>query len=130
MSPDHGHVYGELLPVFEDEFRAAYARRDPKIVHPETSIVLKERGIYLSKSSLEFQTAALVVLETHVRAYDAMNKRQRGEIIATPVVAKRSADELRPKLSEAQASWAAGGSAHNAKKPNTNTITEAEQAVR
>jgi hypothetical protein len=24
MSADHAHVYGELLPVFEDEFRAAY----------------------------------------------------------------------------------------------------------
>ncbi|MBU6464279.1 MAG: hypothetical protein KGL35_28105 [Bradyrhizobium sp.] len=35
MSVDHAHVYGELLPVFEGEFRAAYARRDPKIVYPE-----------------------------------------------------------------------------------------------
>jgi hypothetical protein len=63
MSPDHSYAYGELLPVFEDEFRAAYARRDPKIVYPETNIALKERGIYLSKSSPEFQKAALVVLD-------------------------------------------------------------------
>ena len=27
-------VYGELLPMFQDEFRAAYARRDPEIVYP------------------------------------------------------------------------------------------------
>ncbi|MBY0380950.1 MAG: site-specific integrase [Xanthobacteraceae bacterium] len=130
MSDDHAHVYGELLPVFEDEFRAAYARRDPKIVYAETNIALKQRGIYLSKSSPEFQKAALVVLEAHVRAYDAMNKRQRGEIIPTPVLAERSPVELGPRLSEALASWAAGGSGHNAKKPNANTITEAEQAVR
>ncbi len=130
MSADHAHMYGELLPVFEDEFRAAYARRDPKIVYPETNIALKARGIYLSKSSLEFQKAALVVLEAHVRAYDAMKKRQRGEIIPTPIVAERSTDERGPKLSEALASWAAGGSAHNAKKPNANTVTEAEQAIR
>jgi integrase len=130
MSPDHAHAYGELLPVFEDEFRAAYARRDPKIVYPETNIALKARGIYLDKSLPEFQKAALVVLEAHVRAYDALNKRQRGEIIPTPVVAKKSDEELGPKLSEALASWAAGGSAHNAKKPNANTVTEAEQAVR
>ncbi|WP_024920421.1 MULTISPECIES: hypothetical protein [unclassified Afipia] len=39
MSPDHAHVYGELLPELEDEYRAAYARRDPKIVYPETNIV-------------------------------------------------------------------------------------------
>lgn len=130
MSSDHAHAYGELLPVFENEFRAAYARRDPKIVFPETNIALKARGIFLSKSSPEFQKAALVVLEAHVRAYDAMGKRQRGEIIPTPVMAVRSNDELGPKLSEALASWAAGGSAHNAKKPNANTVTEAEQAVR
>jgi integrase len=130
MSDDHAYAYGELLPVFEDEFRAAYARRDPKIVYPETNIALKRRGIYLSKSSPEFQKAALVVLEAHVRAYDAMGKRQRGEIIPTPVVAERSSDELGPKLSQALSSWAAGGSAHNAKKPNANTVTEAEQAVR
>jgi integrase len=130
MSPDHAHIYGELLPVFEDEFRAAYARRDPKIVYPETNIALKERGIYLSKSSPEFQKAALTVLEAHVRAYDAMGRRQRGEVIPTPSVTRQSAEELGPKLTEALASWAAGGSAHNAKKPNANTVTEAEQAVR
>lgn len=130
MSPDHAHAYGELLPVFENEFRAAYARRDPEIVYPETNIALKARGIFLNKSTTEFQKAALVVLEAHVRAYDAMAKRQRGEIIPTPVVAASSKIELGPKLSEALASWAAGGSAHNAKKPNANTITEAEQAVR
>jgi len=130
MSPDHAHAYGELLPVFEDEFRAAYARRDPKIVHAETNIALKARGIYWDRSSPEFQKAALVVLEAHVRVYDALNRRQRGEIIPTPVVVKKLGDELGPKLSEALTSWAAGGSAHNAKKPNANTVTEAEQAVR
>lgn len=130
MSPDHSHAYGELLPVFENEFRAAYARRDPKIVYAETNIALKARGIYWDKSTPEFQKAALVVLEAHVRAYDAKNKRQRGEIIPTPVVVKKSNEELGPKLSEALTSWAAGGSAHNAKKPNANTVTEAEQAVR
>ncbi|MEO6945733.1 MAG: hypothetical protein ABI146_02495, partial [Nitrobacter sp.] len=51
MSPDHAHAYGELLPMLEDDFRSAYARRDPKIVYPETNIELKECGIYLSKSS-------------------------------------------------------------------------------
>jgi integrase len=129
MSADHLHAYGELLPVFEDEFRAAYARRDPKIVYPETNLALKKRGIFWSKSSSEFQAAALVVLEAHVRAYDAMGRRQRGEIISTPKVAPAK-KELGPKLSEALTVWAAGGVAQNAKKPNANTVTEAEQAVR
>lgn len=130
MSPDHAHVYGELLSVFESGFRAAYARRDPTIVYPETNIALKARGIFLSKSSLEFQKAALVVLEAHVRAYDAMGKRQCGEVVPTPALVERPTDELGPKLSGALASWAAGGSAYNAKRPNPNTVIEAEQAVR
>ncbi|WP_420135056.1 DUF6538 domain-containing protein [Rhodopseudomonas sp.] len=130
MSHDHAEVYGELLPVFEKEFRAAYARRDPKIVYPETNIALKARGIDWDKSSSQFQRAALVVLEAHVRAYDALSKRQRGEVVPTPALVKKSGEELGPKLSEALAAWAAGGSAHNAKKPNANTVTEAEQAVR
>lgn len=130
MSPDHFHMYGELLPEFESEFREAFARRDPKIVYPETSIALKKLGVYLSKDTPKFQEAALVVLEAHVRVYDAMGKRQRGEIIPTPMLVKAPAGELGPKLSEALASWAAGGSAQNAKKPNANTVTEAEQAVR
>lgn len=138
MSPDHFYVYGESLAEFEGDYRAAYAQRDPKIVYPETIRELQQRGIHLSKSSPEFQKAALVVLEAHVRAYDAMGKRQRGEIIPTPVAVRKSIEELGsrpfeelgPKLSEALSSWAAGGSAHNAKKPNANTVTEAEQAFR
>ncbi|BEV46449.1 site-specific integrase [Afipia carboxidovorans] len=138
MTPDHFYAYGELLSDLEDDYRAAYAQRDPKIVYPETTRELQKRGIHLSKSSPEFQKAALVVLEAHVRAYDAMAKRQRGEIIPTPIAARESTEELGsrfskelgPRLSEALNSWAAGGSAHNAKKPNANTIKEAQQAVR
>ncbi|WP_424627959.1 DUF6538 domain-containing protein [Bradyrhizobium sp. SYSU BS000235] len=130
MSADHWHVYGEAALEFQNDYREAYARRDPTIVYPETSIELRKRGIHWDRSTPEFQQAALVVLEAHVRAYDAINKRQRGDIIPTPVVTKQPTGELGPKLSEALASWAAGGSAHNAKKPNANTVTEAEQAVR
>lgn len=131
MSADHLHMYGLMLPELEDDYRKAYARRDPTIVHPETNVALRERGFHLTKSSPEFQEAALVVLEAHVRAYEAMGRRQRGEIIPTPeALPKRSSGDLGPTLSEALASWAAGGSAHNAKKPNANTVTEAEQAVR
>ncbi|WP_165637956.1 site-specific integrase [Bradyrhizobium shewense] len=129
MSADHFHIYGELLPVFEKEFREAFARRDPKIVYPETNIALKRRGIYWSKASAEFQGAALVVLKAHVRAYEAKSKRQRGEIIPTPAISFER-KEIGPKLSDALASWAGGGLAQNAKRPKANTITEAEQAVR
>lgn len=138
MLADHFYVYGESLAELERDYRAAYAQRDPKIVYPETTTELQKRGIHLSKSSPEFQRAALVVLEAHVRAYAAIGKRQRGEIIPTPIAARESTEELGsrfskelgPRLSEALSSWAAGGSAHNAKKPNANTVKEAQQAVR
>jgi hypothetical protein len=66
------------------EYRAAYARRDPAIVFAETTIELKRRGASYEKSSPEFQAAALEVLRAHVRAYDDMEKRQRGEDVPTP----------------------------------------------
>jgi hypothetical protein len=34
MFADYAQAYGALPPVFEDEFRAAYARRDPTIIYP------------------------------------------------------------------------------------------------
>ena len=62
MSEDHFHAYGDLLPELENEYRSAFARRDPAIVYSETNIALKQRGIYLSKTSPEFQKAALAAL--------------------------------------------------------------------
>ena len=129
MLPDHFMLYGESLTTLEKEYRQAWARRDPTIVYPETNIELKQRGFYLDKSSREFQAAALAVLEAHVRAYEAMGRRQRGELVATQTIAPATIDRG-PKLSEAFASWSAGGTAHHAKRPNANTVTEAAQAVR
>lgn len=129
MSQDHFVAYGDLLPEFEAEYREAMARRDPSIVFAETNIALKQRGIYLSRSSHEFQSAALIVLAAHVRAYDAMNRRQRGELVQTPATVNLVA-ALGPRLSEAFSAWCEGDQAHNAKKPNNNSITEAKQAVR
>jgi integrase len=137
MSPDHFLVYGEEAANFSKEYREAFARRDPTIVRSETSGALKQRGLHLSVLSKEFQDAALAVLEAHVRAYSAIEARQRGELIEIPKVEVASAVhapvarfESGPRISEALALWSAGGSARNARKPNANTITEAAQAVR
>src|SRR5262249_21587983 len=99
MSVEHWHVYGEAALEFENDYREAYGRRDPTIVYAETSSELKKRGIFWDRSTSEFQQAALVVLEAHVRAYDAINKRQRGNIIPTPGAKKLPAGEQGPKLS-------------------------------
>ena len=126
MAKDHFHAYGHALAMFEDEYREAFARRDPTIVFAETSIALKRRGIPPDRTAPWFRTAAMTVLEAHVRAYDTMRERQRGKIVLT----SKHAKDRGPKLSEAFDRWCAGGGAKGAKKPNANTVVEAEQVIR
>ncbi|WP_137045871.1 site-specific integrase [Pseudolabrys sp. FHR47] len=126
MAKDHFHAYGHALAMFEDEYREAFARRDPTIVFAETSIALKRRGVPLDRTAPWFRAVAMKVLEAHVRAYDTMSERQRGKIVPTPKHVK----DRGPKLSEAFERWCAGGGAKGAKRPNSNTIVEAEQVIR
>lgn len=126
MGRDHFFAYGELLSDLEGEYREALARRDPTIVAAETSAALKQRGVYLERSSPKFPPYAMAVLEAHVRAYEAKGQRQQGRIVLTPIPNV----DRGPRLSEAFEAWKAGGTAKGAKKPNANTIIEAEQAVR
>jgi integrase len=126
MAKDHFHAYGQALAMFEDEYREAFARHDPTIVFAETNIALKRRGIRPDRTSPRFREVAMKVLEAHVRAYDSMRDRQRGKIVAAPLQIK----DRGPKLSEAFDRWCAGGGAKGAKKPNANTIVEAEQVIR
>ena len=62
MQIDHAEAYGEATGELADEYRAAYARRDPSIVFPETATELKRRGVPVDMSSQEFHAAALEVL--------------------------------------------------------------------
>ena len=126
MTKDHFLSYGDLLEELEGEYREAWARSDPTIVHAETQIALKRRGIRLDRSSPDFHNVAFGVLRAHVRAYEAMAKRQGGEIVETPV----PSGDRGLKLSEAFEVWKTGGSARGAKKPNVRTADEAEQAIR
>jgi len=126
MTKGHFHVYGHLLDMFETDFREALARRDPTVVFPETNIALKQRGIRMDRSSPQYRTLGLKVLEAHVRAYDAMGKRQHGKIVPTPALNT----DRGPKLSEALERWKAGGAVKGGKRPKANTIIGAEQAVR
>lgn len=130
MEIDHAEVYGEEVGNLASEYREAYARRDPSIVHPETAAELKKRGASFDRSSPEFQKVALSVLRAHARAYGDMEKRHKGEDVPTPsfpVAVSRG-----PLLSEAFKVWKDGGSgnAKGARKPGDNMIIEAEQAVR
>ncbi len=126
MATDHFLAYGDLLAELEGDYREALARSDPSVVDAETQIALRRAGVASDRSSPDFRKAGLAVLRAHVRAYDEMRARQRGEIVPTP---QPSAD-LGPKLSAAFDVWKQGGAAKGAKKPNTNTVVEADQAVR
>ena len=129
MQKDHAVVYGEFAGELAGEYRAAYARRDPSIVSAETSMELKQRGASFGKSSEQFQAVALEVLRAHVKAYEAIEKRQRGADVPTPVEPLPTARG--PLLSEAFEVWkTGGGSVRGSKKPGENTVTEANQAVR
>ena len=137
MTKDHHAAYGVLLGELEDEFREAYARRDPAIVHAETRVALKRRGMSLDPSAPHHRQVGMAVLEGTVRAYDLMRRRQAGEVVSpllplhrTSFGPQESLQDRGPKLSDAFATWKAGGAAKGAKKPNANTIVEAEQAVR
>jgi hypothetical protein len=126
MSSEHFYAYGELIEEQEQEYRQDWARSDPAIVRAETRIVYKKYGKPIVESSPHFRKVGLVVLKAHVRAYDLKRKRQAGQIIETPVVVQ----DRGPKLSEALASWKAGGTSKRGKKPATKSVVEAELAVR
>src|SRR5262249_10647623 len=85
----------------------AWARSDPSIVRAKTRIAYKKRGLRIDESAPEFREAAMVVLKAHIRAYELMGERQRGKIVETP--APPATPDRAPKLSEALASWDAGG---------------------
>jgi len=127
MSEDHYLVYGEELKDLENEYRTAYARRDPKIVEPELRSALKRRGITLDPSAPWYYEAGLAVLRAHVEAFGLIRQRQAGEEVPTP---KAMTTSKGPKLSEAYEAWKAGSPARGAKKPSANTVREADHAVR
>jgi integrase len=78
------------------------------------------------------------VLRGHVRAFDAMLRRQRGDIVATPAPPSEGAargssaesSQLGPKLSEAFALWQEGNGAAGARKPGRSGVLEAKPAAR
>jgi hypothetical protein len=143
MTEDHHHAYGLMLEELEQDFRNAYARRDPSIVNAETRIALKRREWSLDPTAPHYRKVGMAVLEGHVRAYDVMRRKQAGDVLPSiqlapppsgqPNGASAPASvsvELGPKLSEAFVAWKVGGSAKGARKPRANTALEADQAVR
>lgn len=127
MELDHWLVEAEqeLEPLLA-EYRKALARRDIAIVEPELRDYLRKRGAAVEPSTERYYQAGLAALRAHVRAYEGMLARHRGEIVETP----KPGVGKGPRLSEAFATWKAGGGARGAKKPSPRTLQDAEYAVR
>ncbi len=126
MEQDHFIAHGEHLQDEAAQYREALARRDTSIIEPEVARLLKRRGMSLPEDAKKRRELHLRALEAAVSAFDMMKQRQRGEVVAN---ALPSGEQLGPRLSEAFDLWKAGGGAKGAKKPNRNTIVEAENIV-
>lgn len=114
------------LEVLSEDYRQASARRDPSIVKAELHRYLKDHSIPIDPSSPLYREAGLAVLRAHVKAYDLMLRRQRGDDVTTPQPSQTKG----PKLSEALKLWREGTPARGGKKVAPSTIREAERAVR
>jgi integrase len=126
MEKDHAHAYGHRLSDLSDEYRHAYARRDTRIVDAELRHYLKGHGLPIDPKSDFYRQAGLAMLRANVRAHEMLLERQAGKIVAAP----QPRVEKGPKLSDAFASWKAGGKVKGAKQPSSRTLLEAEHAVR
>jgi hypothetical protein len=113
---DHFIVYGEALEELAGEYRAALAKHDPGIVRPETDLAMRRHGVpqanglrpEIDRTSPAYHEMGMAVLQGHVRAYDAMLRRQAGDVVDTPPMP--SLRDLGPKLAEAFELWQQGNS--------------------
>lgn len=130
MAEEHAHAYGIGLEELASEYREANARHDPRIVRAETHMALRRHGIPIDPTSATYHEVGMAVLRAHVSAFDAMLRRQRGDVVATPALPSRKAAARGPKLSEAFETWQEGSRAGGAHKPGRSGILEAKPAVR
>jgi integrase len=128
MAEDHFIVYGDALEELAGEYRHALSRHDPGIVRAETDQAMRRHGVPIDRTSATYHEIGLVVLKGHVRAYDAMLRRQVGEVVETPALPSRG--DKGPKLSEAFELWQQGSDAAGARRPTPRTLIEAEAAMR
>lgn len=138
MADEHFVAYGKHLKEEAGEYREAMARHDPGIVRAETRQAMRRHQIPIDPTSATYHQVGMAVLRAHVRAFDAMVRRQKGDIVDTPpppppedVARSPSAKaQAGPKLSEAFAGWQEGAGAAGTRKPRPRTLLEARAAVR
>ena len=126
MEEDHAHAYGHRLSELNDEYRQAYARRDTSIIDAELRHYLRKRGLRIDAGSDLYRQAGLAMLRGNVRAHEMLLERQSGKLVSAP----QPRVDKGPRLSEAFATWKAGGKVKGARQPSSRTLLEAEHAVR
>ncbi len=129
MAEEHAFVYGLEIEELTGEYRDALARNDPGIVRTETVTTHRRHRVPVDPTSELYHTIGMAVLRGTVRAYDAMLRRQRGEIVNTPSPPPLKGQQG-PKLSEAFALWQERSGATGAHKPRPRSVLEARAAVR
>jgi integrase len=129
MAEDHAYAYGLEIEEEASNYRAALARRDPSIVRVETAEAHRRHQVPVDPTSPTYHSIGMAVLRGHVKAFDAMMQRQKGEVVETPP-APRPAAAKGPKLSEAFELWQEGNPATGARRPGRSGILEAKPALR
>ncbi|MGV7031248.1 site-specific integrase [Methylobacterium symbioticum] len=127
MADDHHHAYGLEAEELSLEFREAQSKGNIQIVDGAVRDYLRRKQAPIVPNSEDYRRAALAVLRAHVRAYDLILGRQRGDAVPTPPPPSANRG---PKLSDAFEAWKAGSGARGSKKPAAKTLLEAGRAVR
>ncbi|WP_235777213.1 site-specific integrase [Rhizobium mesoamericanum] len=127
MAEGHLEASGEAIEMLLTDFRQAYAKRQIGIIKAELHAYLKAADIPIDPSSLFYQRAGMV-LSGHVKGYEHRKRRNAGDVVPTPSPAP--ATTKGPLLSVAFGQWKSGSQARGGKQPSSNTVAEAERAVR
>lgn len=128
LERSHLPVLDEEISLLLTDFRDALSRFDITIARAPLNEYLTGRGLGAIKDAAYYQDAALATLRGHLRAYQARQQRQAGEVVPTPSEPVTKSNG--PKLSEAFDIWKAGSQTRGGKKPAPTTVAEAERGVR
>ena len=114
MSEEHAFVDGATIEEDAASYRKALSRHAPGIVRAENLDAHRRHQVPIDPTTLAYHAVGLAVLRGHVRAYDAMLRRQAGDVVDTP--ATPAPKGRGPKPSEAFSQWQAGSAASGARR--------------
>ncbi|WP_160140512.1 site-specific integrase [Blastochloris tepida] len=121
---------------FADMKRELATRRPPaQIIERAKRAAAELLSVELQDGSEDLRDAALRLLEAEVLAFQDATRRHNGEVVRTPATpstkpANRADASDGPRLTEAFKAWSGENANPGKEKPASNTIREADHAVR